>query len=366
MKGSMAGATRRLVLNGGWTSHHVTGTERYAEEVAKCLVDLIPADLVLALPANGRVPGWWPREIPVERSSVSGLFFDQLWLPLCRRGRFLVTLAGRAPLLVGRQAVLVHDATPMAFPSTFDWKFRWFYAVMFTVLSRRARLLFTVSNFSARELAKYVGGRMERYLLAPCGHEHVWSAERDEAVLERAGDAPFFLVVGSLAPHKNVQVAVDAAMRSGVRLLVVGPRPETGGLRPVQGLGRPGGDVEYLGRVSDAELFTLYEHAEALIFPSLYEGFGLPLIEAQALGCPVISSTEGALSEVGGSSIISFPARSAAGLAAALSSFGVDGLREDLQAKGRANAARFSWRATAATIAEKVLVELDDAGLQEV
>jgi glycosyltransferase involved in cell wall biosynthesis len=107
-----------------------------------------------------------------------------------------------------------------------------------------------------------------------------------------------------------------------------------------------------LGRISDREVAWLYRHADALVFPSRYEGFGLPVVEAQRLGCPVASSNAASLPEVAGGGAAYFDPDDPESLRAALDSLAVD--RDGWAARGRANAERFRWADTAAAV-ERVL-----------
>ena len=151
---------------------------------------------------------------------------------------------------------------------------------------------------------------------------------------------PFLLYPARPWPHKNHARLLEAfrlvrEARPDLRLVLTGA-----GHDPAQ----PDG-VECRGAVSTAELVSLYQRASALVFPSLYEGFGLPPVEAMACGCPVAASSAGSLPEVVGDAAVLFdphdPASIAAGALEALAR------ADDLRARGLAHAARFTWEATA-------------------
>jgi glycosyltransferase involved in cell wall biosynthesis len=112
--------------------------------------------------------------------------------------------------------------------------------------------------------------------------------------------------------------------------------------------------IKLLGRVSDEELATAYSGAEALVFPSLYEGFGLPLIEAMACGCPVICSSAGSLGEVAGDAAILVSGRDPGELAAAMERVADPSVRQRLVAAGLERAKRFRWDETARRVREAI------------
>jgi alpha-1,3-rhamnosyl/mannosyltransferase len=143
------------------------------------------------------------------------------------------------------------------------------------------------------------------------------------------------LAVGTLEPRKNLVAAQQAAQRLGVPLKVVGARGW--------------GDVQvdgWLGRVSDAELAALYRGACCLVYPSLYEGFGIPVLEAMACGTPVVTSAGGATEEVAGGAAVLVDPRDPAAIAAGIEE--ADRRRGELRAQGLERAAQFSWERVAA------------------
>ena len=182
---------------------------------------------------------------------------------------------------------------------------------------------------------------------------------------------PYVLAIGSTKPHKDLATLLRAfaqlaPRRPDLRLLLVGAEPlgYLGAASASAGAGVPPGRppgvsqdvppdvracVAFTGRVSDAELRALYAGASAFAIPSLYEGFGLPPLEAMALGAPVVCADAASLPEVVGDAALLFPAGDAGALAAALSRVLDDpALRERLSQAGRERAAQFTWQRTAA------------------
>jgi glycosyltransferase involved in cell wall biosynthesis len=175
---------------------------------------------------------------------------------------------------------------------------------------------------------------------------------------EIAGDgSPYLLSMGDTKPHKDLPTLLRAfealhAARPGLRLLLVG-REVPGYLRLALGDSPAAARASFTGRVSDGVLRSLYAGAEAFVFPSRYEGFGLPPLEAMACGAPVVCSDAASLPEVVGEAALPFPARDAAAAVAQIERVLDDGeLRASLVAAGRARAALFTWERTAAATLE--------------
>jgi len=174
--------------------------------------------------------------------------------------------------------------------------------------------------------------------------------QADESILDRYGlrGQEYLLTVGSLSPHKNVARLLDAANQlrgRTTRLVVAGGRD-----RSVfqDGLVAAREAVIAVGHVDDASLKALYTHALGFVLPSLYEGFGLPVLEALGCGCPVLCSRAASLPEVGGEAVLYFDPRNVDDISAVLQTFLSDpALQADLRGRARPQAAQFTWRRAA-------------------
>lgn len=343
-----------VYLNGKYAGHATTGTERFAHEVTRRLLAAQDRPTVLLLPRGVEPPeGVDPsrcRHLPLR-----GNAFEQIALPLATLGALLLNLGGPAPLLKRRQLVTMHDATPFRAPSTFSRVFVLWYRLLYTVLARTAEHLVTVSRFSAGELADVLGVPASRFVVTGCGTEHLPApgAGARPANLP-AGVTSFVLLLGTLARHKNVVPVAHSLSRAGIDVVVVGSlgRPEVFG-GTSSGWSNSAGRVHVLGRLPDDAIGWLYRNAEVFVMPSWYEGFGIPVVEAQASGCPVIASYAASLPEVGGDGAAYFDPGSPEQVVALASRItGLDGeRRRELVERGRRNAERFSWEAVARTIA---------------
>lgn len=351
-------APERLHLNGKWLAQRLTGTQRYANEVVRAIIATDAVDLDLHVPAGVTLPDWLQESarVRVRRAPVRGIVFEQLYLPVASARGFLLNFAGPAPLLKRRQLVTMHDATPFRHPRTFTKTFVAFYWVAYTLLGRLAQQLVTVSQFSARELNDVLHIPLSRFVIAGCSADALAQVEPSRPALDVTG--PFYLVVGTLAVHKNLTAPVEAMAASGRTVVVVGA---SGNRQTFNESAMPSGTV-IAGHVTDAELAWLYRHAEALVFPSRYEGFGMPPLEAQMLGCPVITSSAGSLPEVVGDGGLYFDPEDPTTLIEAVHRLESDqGLPAELRSRGFANAGRYTWRASALAILDALRVPVPAA-----
>jgi glycosyltransferase involved in cell wall biosynthesis len=350
-------AMKKVYVNGRFLTQRVTGVQRYALETLRAMDALLsngsgPGDLDVELLAP---PGTvFPRLATIRSRSVGrlrGHAWEQLSLPATVGSDWLLSFGPTGPLLKRDQIVTIHDAGVCAVPEAYSWKFRTFQRLLLPLLVRRNRYLMTVSEFSKGELIRWFGARPESTRVSGEGWQHLHAEAADTSVLAQHGleAGRYVLAVSSVTPHKNFQVvarALHLLKRRDVQIAVVGSmnRDIFGDFDDsrLQGL-------TFLGRVNDAQLRALYEGAAVFVHPSLYEGFGIPPLEAMALGCTVIVSDAAALPEVCGEAALYFSPHDASGLAASIElALSQPALRDALREKARIQLAKHSWMAAAA------------------
>jgi glycosyltransferase involved in cell wall biosynthesis len=298
------------------------GTARYLS----ALEGIDGVDLVrLVLHGHGRAKTiyrdavWYPALLPelAKRERVDVLhcptFRGPLRPPAC-------------PLVV-----TVHDLAVLRHPETFNLWTRLYSRLCVSRVVQAARLVIAVSEATKRDVVELLEVNEERVRVVPNGVGEGFSPEG----LREDGD--YVLAVGTIEPRKNLGRLAEATRRLGVELRVVGAR----------GWGHVelGDGVRRLGRVSDDELARLYRGARCFAYPSLYEGFGIPILEAMASGTPVVTSRGGATEEVAGGAAVLLDPLDVASIAGGIEDAAAR--REELVPLGLARAGEFSWAETA-------------------
>ncbi|HEX6488408.1 MAG TPA: glycosyltransferase family 1 protein [Candidatus Dormibacteraeota bacterium] len=326
------------------TRHVITGTEHYARELCTRLPAAAPdLDFVFYAARPAADSGLDLTVAPFPR------LWTQLRLPLeLSRARpdLLFVPAHAVPFLTRRPAVLtVHDLAYERFPHAYRPAELAYLKAAISWAERRCRLLITVSEATREDLVELHGVDPARVRVVSSGGGEPAPAgdpEQDRRVIEHLGiEEPFVLHVGRVEPRKNQLTAARAARRADLRLVCAGPKvdPET-----VAALERSVA-CRLVGPVADGVRDALYRRALALVFPSLYEGFGFPVLEAMRHGLPVITAAVSSLPEVGGDAALYVEdPHDVEALTTEIERVRDDAeLRGRLAEAGRARAATFTW-----------------------
>jgi glycosyltransferase involved in cell wall biosynthesis len=332
---------------GTYVSHLVPRVIRAAQDLNFYLLG--PADKILergweafdnAVIVDMRSPIYSVREqlefvsiIPKDASTVWSPHYN---IPLLYRGKLMVT---------------VHDVCHLAMPQFFKGLAKQSYAhFMFRAVRRKADRVICVSRFTARELACYTGLSGDKIAVISPGVDEQWFCTEAS---KRPHPGPYVVAVGNLKPHKNFAnlIAGLSLLQHKIPhdLIIIGKNYGfmTSGEEIGQHMTKLANRIVFTGHVTNEQLRAYVTHADALVFPSLYEGFGLPPLEAMACGCPVVASNAASLPEACGDAALYFDPYNAVDIAEKiLYILESPSVRDDYRQRGIERARTFSWDAT--------------------
>jgi glycosyltransferase involved in cell wall biosynthesis len=300
-----------LVVNGRFLSQELSGVQRYALELTRALV-ASGADLRVACPADVTIPEELS-DVTVRVGHLRGHAWEQRELPAFARsqGSPLWSPGNTGPVVYRRQLVTLHDMFPYSFRQFHTRAFRlWYRAVHRGLALRRVRFA-AVSAYTRDEIVRYLGVPAESISIVPNGIGERFRRVEESAAREVAGRLGFppryVLSLGAASGRKNIDrlIAAWSQVRQaypGVELVLAGGTPPARifAASRSSGEGRLADGVRRVERIPEGDLPAIYSAADALVMPSLAEGFGLPPLEAAACGTPIVVSGNSALVEVFG------------------------------------------------------------------
>ena len=338
-----------IYINGRFLTQPMTGVERYAYSMCKAMARLQQPFTIVCPQA------------PIHQDyDVSGLtivhygignshFWEQCVLPfffLGKKDYLVLSFTGLGSVLIRHKVMTVHDLSFLYNRSWFSKAYYWWYRIMTPLAIKTSRHLITVSQFSKQEIMRFYPFIQEGQISVAYGAVDSTRFHRLSSV--PAPEHPFALAVSSIDPRKNFPMLVKAFKGiEGCQLYIVGKQNHV--FSQQNGLDEAIPNVNFLGRVSDEELRRLYNQAVCFIFPSIYEGFGLPLLEAMTCGCPVLASDIPVFREVCGDAAIYFNPYDEASIRNAIAHFLSLNKEEQemLQTAGYEHAQRYSWEQSA-------------------
>jgi glycosyltransferase involved in cell wall biosynthesis len=358
-------------------SYLKTGVGHYTFEVARCLAldspqdefELISPHPFVAQPGDENEPEW-PSNLSAVR--VHANLLERRWwsigLPLYIRRHPLALFHGtnfEVPVWKGCPTVMtIHDLSVLLYPETHEKRFVRRSRLLLPHMSRRATMIVTPSESVRREVCEHLRGAPERVVAVPEAARRLFHPIRLEQTLatrERFGvEDEFLLYVGTIEPRKNLLTLVRAfdrllrTTRHGPQLVIAGKKGWlTDDLYAYIKNSEAATRILFTGYVTDEELRALYSSCRAFVYPSLYEGFGLPPLEAMACGAPVIASDIASIREAVGKAARLVDPKDVDALARSIVRLLEDDKeRQHLSAAGLKRAAKFTWERTARSIRE--------------
>jgi glycosyltransferase involved in cell wall biosynthesis len=367
---------QKVYINGRCLVANPTGVHRVAEELIKSLDHLITVepnlgdglDITILAPVDSS------KRLDLDhiRTETAGklkwLAWEQFDLPRLTRDGLCVNLCNIGALASRNAITMFHDAQVYSTPKSYSKAFRTWYRFAQPFIGSRHKRILTVSNFSKSELVKYGTAPDEKIYVIANGCDHVLNVTPDAQAVERLGlqGKAYILALSSTQAHKNIGVLFKAFAEpslKGVSLALFGSAnkksfEEMGYIVPENTL--------FLGRVTDQEMVALMKGAIGFACPSRTEGFGLPPLEAMALGCPVISAPCGALPEVCGDAALMADPDDSKSWAWQINRLINDPrLNLTLRAKGRHQASLFTWDRAARELLAQIHAALGRRPRQE-
>lgn len=296
---------KRFIINGKFLAQPVTGVQRVAREILPELDSIVNGvDVELVVPADAKdVPKL--KKIRVIRSKYKkSIFWEQLWLPLyiLKHKAIGVHLCHVAPVLKP-DIVCIHDANVLRNPQWFTRKVVLWYGFLHRICAKRAKMVLTDSQFSKSELHEVLKIPVDKIRVFVFGFQHLNYIVADENALSKYDleKGKFYFSLGTRAPHKNMKWVFEYARKHPQETFAVSGF-SYGLIYGKESTCAPK-NVKFLGYLSDGEIKSLMFNCRAFVFPSFYEGFGIPPLEALSTGCPVIVSDIPVMREIFGNTV---------------------------------------------------------------
>lgn len=335
-----------IVVNGRFLCTKATGVQRFAFEISRHLKRLNPT-ISFVCPPN-IVQKEWATELNAQViGTLKGHAWEQITLARYLRKQknkpVLFSPANTGPLAYTHQFLIMHDVAYIMSPKAYSWRFRLWYRVMTKYLTKRVPIIATVSDFTRKEIIAHFSCVKEKIHVVYNG------LSQFPQNVQTHNDKPYFLIVGSLYPRKNIPFIINAFSQlppeNRPSLKLVGSTSRSFKQEHYTQLPP---DVELLGHANDHQLAALYANASALLFPSLYESFGLPPIEAMSFGTPCLVSDISVLHEILEDAAIYLDPHSTTAWVESMQTIVSDNeLRNELKEKGLSQSQKFNWERSA-------------------
>lgn len=338
-----------IAVNARFLTQPITGVQRFALEISKALLNLCSNNNIRFFAPNNILSKNEAKELNVEIIGThTGHLWEQLDLPRHLRkigSPLLLNFCNTAPIFYKNKLSTLHDITYIRYPNTYSKSFRWFYQIIIPLVLRTSKHIFTVSEFSKKEISKYYHTPKEKISVVYNAVDKAFYPQIDENLKKEN----YLLAVSSIKENKNFKMILSAFEEASkqidnLKLFIAGDLKNNNfsNINLNAFVNNP--RIKLLGRISDTELIKYYSNTIAFLFPSLYEGFGIPVLEAQACGCPVIASNAASMPEVLKDSAILVNPLSLEDFVQAISNVehNID-YRKQLIKFGFQNQSRFSW-----------------------
>lgn len=343
-----------IVINARFLTQRMTGVQRFSIELSLQIKQKLGNEVLFVAPSNILYEDL-AKTLDVQVIGTRrGHVWEQWDLP-CFLNRMkkplLLCMGNTAPVMYRNKVLVLHDVTFLRYPQTFSKKFLIYYRLVIPWALLTSKHVFTVSNFSLEEIVSSYRINRSKISVVYNAVNSTFGYMEDKVL----NADKYLFAVSSIKENKNFGIALNAfkivqKQIPDLKLYIMGDM-NADSFRNMGSLideCNKNSNIKLLGRVLDNDLIRYYSNAIAFIFPSLYEGFGIPVLEAQACGCPVISSNSSSLPEIlGDSALMCNPTRAEEFANAIIKLVNYQPLKEELVSKGYENVKRFSWEKNA-------------------
>jgi glycosyltransferase len=354
-----------LLLVIDFRMHKASGIGTYIKSILPFLVEKFE---VILLGSRAEIQDYaWSKSVKIlECKSKIYSIKEQLELPLtipeCDifwSPHFNIPIL---PIRAKFRVVTIHDVFHLAFYDTLNFMQKIYAKMIFNQALSRSDMVLSVSNFSRSEILKYAKTDKNIFVVPNAIDERRFNCHCDSNALETVArdyslPKDFVLFVGNVKPHKNLKNLLFALEKTNLNLVIVGKKDGfiTGDsvIAEIIRTKNLSNRIFFTGYVKDADIGAIYNLAKLFVFPSLYEGFGIPPLEAQACSCPVVCSNAASMPEACGDSVMYFDPYNVEDMRDKIQMVLDDeNLQNELRAKGFENVKRFSWERSAKQIIE--------------
>lgn len=298
-----------IYINGRFLTQNLTGVQRYAIEIVKQLDKMnVGVKFILLMPKVESKINIKLDNIEIQKiGKYKGHLWEQMSLPLFikKNGRNrLLNLCNLAPIMYPGY-ITIHDISFKTHPEHLNWKFSLWYKIVTLLNIKRYKHIFVVSEFSKKEIIDNYKIDEAKLTVTYNSAEHMRNIIPDENILEKLNlnKKEFYFSLGNKSPHKNFKFIFQCAQNNPDKCFVVSGNENNKIFAKNENKNKPN-NLIFTGYITDEEMVALYKKCKAFIFPSLYEGFGIPPLEAINVGCKnVILSNIPVLQEIYGSSV---------------------------------------------------------------
>ena len=344
-----------IYINAKFLTQRITGVQRFAFEISQELIKIYPK-IIFVVPNHVQNINYHSKFNIVSCGVNKGNLWEQIDLImfLKKRGNpLLLNLTNSAPLLYKNKIVTIHDLSFEQDPKWFSFRFRTLYKFLVPRNIKRAKLVLTVSNFSKKELIRYYKVNIDKIKVV----YNSFNKQKFYINNSKKYEEEYLLMTFSLSPRKNILNALKAycLLKTDVKLYIAGSPDKNLGNLKIEKEYLNNRKITFLGYVDDNNLLNLYNNALGFVYPSLYEGFGLPPIEAQACGCPCIVSDIPVLREVYKESTLYFNPKDPLDISDKMRKLIFNKkIREELVDMGLDNCRKYDWSRSAKIVIESI------------